>query len=310
MITTLTLNPAFDIHVSIKEFQAGRENLASSVTRDVGGKGINISRALSENGVTNTALAVLGSENAPEFREGLREVGLDFTELTVPGRIRENITIHPELGNDNEPPVETRLSFKGFSCSSSLLDEVESKLDVRPGDIVTFTGSLPGGIGEEAAERFLVKLRGLGALIVIDSKSIPLDALRRIKPWLIKPNGEELEAYFGKLGEEEMISEAKKLHADGITNVMVSLGADGALLVCDSGVYRSKPPKIDAVSTIGAGDSSIAGFIAAYSKGIEGGEALRLASAYGTAACLLEGTQPPRAEDINNIKNGVAITEK
>ena len=109
MITTLTLNPAFDIHVSIKEFHAGRENLASSVTRDVGGKGIDISRALSENHVPNRALVVLGSENAAEFREGLIREGLDFNELLYPGRIRENITIHPLSGD------ETRLSFKGFS---------------------------------------------------------------------------------------------------------------------------------------------------------------------------------------------------
>lgn len=306
MITTLTLNPAFDIHAALTDFRAGHENLAEKVTRDIGGKGINISRALTENHLPNRALVVLGSENAAEFREGLIREGLDFDELVYPGRIRENITIHPSSGD------ETRLSFKGFACDSGLLDRVDSLLatEAKEGDIVTFTGSLPGGISESDAEKFLISLRCRGVRVVIDSKSITLDSLKRIKPWLIKPNAEELEAYFGELDEDMMVEKAKELHSGGIGNVIISLGGDGALLASDEGVFRAKPPKIDAVSTIGAGDSMIAGFIAAASLGINGGEALRLASAYGTAACLREGTNPPIAADINKVKNGVIIIEK
>lgn len=303
MITTLTLNPAFDIHAALTDFRAGHENLAEKVTRDIGGKGINISRALTENHLPNRALVVLGSENAAEFREGLIREGLDFDELVYPGRIRENITIHPSSGD------ETRLSFKGFACDSGLLDRVDSLLATvaKEGDIVTFTGSLPGGISESDAEKFLISLRCRGVRVVIDSKSIRLDSLKRIKPWLIKPNAEELEAYFGELDEDMMVEKAKELHSGGIGNVIISLGGDGALLVSDEGVFRAKPPKIDAVSTIGAGDSMIAGFIAAASLGINGGEALRLASAYGTAACLREGTNPPKSTDILSVKSKTNI---
>ena len=301
MITTLTLNPAFDVHAALTKFRAGHENLAEKVTRDIGGKGINISRALTENHVPNRALVVLGSENAAEFREGLTREGIDFDELIYPGRIRENITIHPLSGD------ETRLSFKGFTCSPALLDEVGAMLDIKSGDIVTFTGSLPGGISESDAEKFLISLRGRGVRVVIDSKSIRLDSLKRIKPWLIKPNAEELEAYFGELDEDMMVEKAKELHSGGIGNVIISLGGDGALLVSDEGVFRAKPPKIDAVSTIGAGDSMIAGFIAAASLGINGGEALKLASAYGTAACLREGTNPPKSTDILSVKSKTNI---
>lgn len=217
MITTLTLNPAFDIHAALTDFRAGHENLAEKVTRDIGGKGINISRALTENRVSNRALVVLGSENAAEFREGLIREGLDFDELVYPGRIRENITIHPSSGD------ETRLSFKGFACDSGLLDRVDSLLrsanEAKEGDIVTFTGSLPGGISESDAEKFLISLRGRGVRVVIDSKSIRLDSLKRIKPWLIKPNAEELEAYFGELDEDMMVEKAKELHSGGIGKI-------------------------------------------------------------------------------------------
>ncbi len=301
MITTLTLNPAFDIHANLSEFHAEHENLAQNVTRDIGGKGINISRALSENGIKNAALVVLGNENASEFRDGLVNEKLDFVEITKPGRIRENITIHPQNAK------ETRLSFKGFNCDDSLLGEVEEKLGEISGQIVTFTGSLPAGVSSEAAENFLIKLKNRGALLVIDSKSISLDSLRRIKPWLIKPNDEELEAYFGKLDEDSMVNTAKNLHSDGIFYVLISLGANGALLVSDEGVFRAKPPKIDAISTIGAGDSMIAGFIAASSLGMDDESKLRLASAFGTAACLREGTNPPLSRDISQISAEIEI---
>ena len=100
MIITLTLNPAFDVHATLENFKAGHENLAEKVTRDVGGKGINISRALTANGIENRALVVLGDENAADFCEGLGREKLNFTEITVSGRIRENITIHPASGDE------------------------------------------------------------------------------------------------------------------------------------------------------------------------------------------------------------------
>ena len=303
MIITLTLNPAFDVHATLEEFKAGHENLAEKVTRDVGGKGINISRALTANGIENRALVVTGDENAADFREGLRREKLDFTEIAVPGRIRENITIHPASGD------ETRLSFRGFSAPG-LLTKVEEILDVSENDIVTFTGSLPGGVTPDEAGEFLKKLVDSGAKVVIDSKSITLDQLRRIKPWLIKPNDEELEAYFGKLDDEKMLAAAKNLHADGIGNVAVSLGAKGSILVTDSGVYRATPPKIDAVSTIGAGDSMIAGFLAAATLGVDDESKLRIASAFGTAACLREGTNPPLPADISRISAGITIEQE
>lgn len=297
MITTLTLNPAFDVHVGIDEFRAGRENLADSVKRDVGGKGINISRALSANKIENLPLVLLGQENAADFLQGLEAVGLHCSVLECPGRIRENITVHPTTG------PETRLSFKGFRCTPDVLDRVAEK--INPTGTVTFTGSLPGGISAEEAEIFLTRLRDAGARVVIDSKSIPLDMLRRIRPWLIKPNAEEIEAYFGgEMTEARLCDIASELHAGGIENVMISLGGDGAILASEGRLFRARVPAIPVLSTIGAGDSSIAGFV-----GTEGSpeDRLRTAVAYGSAACLREGTAPPLPNDIARIAADVTI---
>ncbi len=296
-ITTLTLNPAFDIHVSLRSFPPGRESLADSVTRDIGGKGINISRALTENGIENTALVVLGKENSADFIQGMERAGLTYQTLLWEGRIRENITIHPEA----EP--ETRLSFKGFECDGSLLQMAEERIE--PQGIVTFTGSVPAGISAQEIEAFLMRLKEKGARLVIDSKSVSLEMLKRIKPWLIKPNAEEMEAYCGKaLSEEELCAAAMELHQAGIANAMISLGGSGAVLAAEGNLYRAYVPAIEAVSTVGAGDSAIAGFLGC---GATAEERLRYAVAYGSAACLRKGTNPPLAKDIKEIFEKVSI---
>jgi 1-phosphofructokinase len=300
-ITTLTLNPAYDVHVKIENFLTGRENLADSVIRDIGGKGINISRALNANGVVNRAIILLGKENAADFRAGLISEKLDFIEVGIAGRIRENITIHPENG------AETRLSFRGFECPPGMLSEIERFIDAGEGDIVTFTGSLPVGMTPAEAECFLCGLRKRGVRLVIDSKSITLDSLKRIKPWLIKPNIEEIMQYIGETDKSILPEIAAKLHNDGIENVMISLGDDGAILATCGGIFRAIVPKVDALSTIGAGDSSIAGFISAFVSGKNAAEMLRTAVSFGTAACLTDGTNPPRSEDIGHICSQVKL---
>ena len=298
-IVTITLNPAFDVHCQVPDFESRRENLVESSIRNIGGKGINITRALIENGIGNRALAVLGEENGDGFLLGMKQCGItDPAIITVAGRIRENITIHPADGR------ETRISFKGFRADGEVLVRVSRLLDGFRG-IVTFTGSVPEGITEEQTEEFLRTLKAGGAKIVIDSKSVPLDMLLRLSPWLIKPNSEEIFAYFGELDLEGTVNAAKELHGKGIDNALISLGADGAVLACGEGVYIARPPRIDAVSTIGAGDSMIAGFVGAADKPAE--NRLRIAVAYGSAACLTEGTNPPRPGDVERIVGEVKI---
>ena len=304
-IITLTLNPAFDIHCYIENFAPFHENLAEVTDREAGGKGVNISRALTVNGVDNLAFVVLGDENAQSFRQGLDADGINYREMTVEGRIRENITIHTN-GAD-----ETRISFSGFSADVSLLEKSEQMLSdiVKDGVYVTFTGRVPSGFPIPAVKDFLRRLQDNGAKIVIDSKSFSLDDLVELKPWLIKPNEEEISEYLGRNIDsfEEVVAAARALHEKGIENVMISLGAKGALLVCCDGELVATPPKIDAVSTIGAGDSSIGGFLAAASEGLSSSEMLRTAVAYGTAACLTSGTKPPRPEDVKAIIKSVIV---
>lgn len=304
-IITLTLNPAFDIHCHIDNFAPYHENLATITDREAGGKGVNISRALTVNGVENLALVVLGEENADSFRRILAADNMTYREITVGGRIRENITVHTNNAD------ETRISFAGFEADASLLSKTEETLgDVISSDCyITFTGRVPSGIPMCEVKAFLKRLAQKGARIVIDSRSFSLDDIIELSPWLIKPNQEEIGEYLGRNVDtfEEVLCAAEQLYKKGIANVMISLGAKGALLVCAEGHFIAAPPAVDALSTIGAGDSSIGGFLAAAAKGNTASEMLKTAVAYGTAACMTSGTRPPRREDVAAVYKNVTV---
>ncbi len=296
---TLTLNPAFDRHCFVPDFSLYHEHLATSDSCEAGGKGVNISRAMCSNGVDNLAVVLMGKDNEAQFSQALINDGLNFISLSTAGRVRENLTIHT-----NGP--ETRVSFEGFKCDDSLLDDVYDLIatQIDGGTIVTFTGRAPSGVSMKAIMNFLEKIRSKGAKVVIDSRSFAtLDEIIAARPWLIKPNQEEISEYLGREIDthEEIVTIAEQIRNGGVENVMVSLGAKGALLVCADGAYVCTPPKIEAKSSIGAGDSLIGGFIAATIEGLLPKEALCRSVAYGTAACMREGTLPPLKSDVDKI---------
>ena len=300
----MTLNPAFDIHCCADGFKPYSESIVSIISRDAGGKGVNISRALSGVETLNTAVVVLGEENGEEFYKLLLDDGMSVKPIYSNGRIRENITLHEKTN------PETRISFGGFSVGNDIISEVKNAIgEVDENTIITFTGSIPPGMEIKDVLKMLLEYKALGAKVVIDSRSVTLEDVMDFKPWLIKPNKDEAEKYVQKniSMPEDAIKIAAEIHKSGVENVMISLGGDGAVLVSDEGCYYAKTPKIHAVSTIGAGDSTIAGFIDGFSKGYKMDECLCHASAFGTAACMRDGTKPPLSEDIQKIKKEIKI---
>ena len=304
-IYTITLNPAYDVHAYAEHFAPFHENLANVTSREAGGKGVNLSRALQNGGTENTAVIVLGKDNCAEFKTELETAGLQTILLEKPGRIRENLTLHCA-----EQP-ETRISFSGFPVDDSLLGEVSALLDVDADTVITFTGRVASGMSMDKVKAFLKGLQIKGAKIVLDSKSFSLEDIFEVQPWLIKPNQEEISEYLGcEINTiEQAIAKAQIFADHGVTNVMVSLGEQGALLLNSGTCYIATPPAINAISTIGAGDSSLAGFIAAAQKGETAAQCLQNAVTYGTAACLTEGSLPPTAADIAAIFTKVQVKQ-
>jgi 1-phosphofructokinase family hexose kinase len=290
------------MHCHADSLALDHENLVYMDLCQAGGKGVNISRALVNNGTANLALLVLGQENADSFMRGLDVDGVTYDAITVPGRIRENITIHTGA-------TETRISFPGFRVEPSVLPQVEEKLLALVDDdtVVTMTGRVAEGMAVADVMEMLRKAAAKGAKIVVDSRSFSLADLKELKPWLIKPNQEEISAYLGReiRSLPETLAEAKALHAAGIANVMISMGGDGALLVCREGTFIAVPPQVEVKSTIGAGDSAIAGFAAC--PWDAAAEKLRWAVAYGSAACMAEGTLPPSPRNITALLEKIQL---
>lgn len=300
-IVTLTLCAAFDIHADSNNIIPYRENIARITDYSAGGKGVNISRALHRAGVENIAIAVIGEENGENFIKKLENENICLRTVQIPGRIRENITIHTEDGK------ETRISFTGDKVPNDLLQRLSEITDkICDNDtVLTFCGRLPEGVSVEDAKAYIGKLQEKGVRVVIDSKSFSLSDITELRPFLIKPNGEEIAEYAGRdiSDFDSAANIARELNERGIENVMISLGELGALLCTEGVLYFARAPKIKAISTIGAGDSSIAGFLCGLSQGKSDEECLKLAVAFGSAACLTAGTNPPDPDDINNLIN-------
>lgn len=311
-IVTITLNPAFDLHYSIPGFAPETENYVESVMISAGGKSVNISRALSANEIPNTACIVMGKENEAPFCAKLREEGVDFIPTLVEGRIRENITIHASEHK------ETRISLNNFSVSAKILDKLYMDLHdlIEPDTVVTLSGRLPRGIGNEEAKRFCRRLRELTRYLVLDSNSFSIEDLIEIRPWLIKPNEHELQSMVGAPLEtvQEIISAAQDLCNKGIEQVFVTLGGKGAVFVGKHHNTRHRItaqlalPPVQPVSTVGAGDSTIAGFLKGFYMNEPLEQCLKTAVAFGSAACMREGTAPPLPADVDRIRAQVRVT--
>lgn len=302
------MNPAFDMHYEIEGFAPYKENYVNSILIAAGGKGINVSRALASNHIDNTAYIVLGKENAKIFEAYLRKDGLKYKAIYCEGRIRENITIH------TAKHPETRISLDCFALSGQVLARLlrELLLVVDDKTILVFSGRLPKGISTDAAVDFLKELRRRsGCRLVVDCNSFSLEELVRMKAWLIKPNEQEAEALTGGkvASAKQAVAAAAEIGRAGIENIIVSIGKYGAVAVAGGVSYQLQVPDIVPLSTVGAGDSMIAGFVGACARGAGIEECLENAAVYGTSACLMQGTDPPTAAVMKDIRNLVSVVK-
>ena len=297
-IVALTLSSAYDVHCKANKITPGEENFITLVERNAGGKGINISRALNAFGVSSTAVVVLGEENCLEYVTALEKEGIALEKILVPGRIRENITVHTDDGR------ETRISFSSAEIPSSIIFSLSGiTSELSEGDILTFTGSIPMGVSICDVKKYIKELVQRGIRVIVDSRSLSLSDISEIEPYLIKPNKYEAEAYVGRkiTSDSDACQAARDLRGTGAENVMLTLGNRGAVLATADACYFSHAPELSALSTIGAGDSAIAGFIYAELLGLSKREALSYSVAFGSAACLKSGTKPPSKADVESI---------
>ncbi len=302
-IFTVTLSPVIDRYASCESLVPYREHTLTDKGRFAGGKGLNTARALLAYGIPAEALLVLGRENKTDFL-GLLPPTLSPIVVETGGFVRENLTLFSDGGR------ETRLSFRAPRAEEAILERVYRVLAARGlGDAyITIGGKCPDGLSPSALTSFALRLQGEGARLLIDSRSYSREMIEEIKPYFIKPNGEEIEAYGYKAFDLSSAAEAARgLCRLGCQNAMVSLGGMGAALASAKGCFIARAPSLTPLSTVGAGDSAIGGFLAAIAKRLEEKERLAYAVSFGSAACLTEGTAPPSRHDIEEFLPKIEI---
>lgn len=256
-VVTVTLNPALDMTGGMAELKAGSVNLIQSSNLNPGGKGINVAKVLAELGAEVTVTGFLGDENQDPFAHLFEQKGIHDAFIRVAGASRINVKLVEESGR------VTDLNFPGVAVSEDDVQQLESALHTlaETHDVFVIAGSLPLGISPEKLASWIAALREQGKKVFFDSSNAALAAGLNASPWLVKPNDEELSQWAGRhlSNESELLEAGKTLSQTGIDNVVISRGPEGVLWLKDGVWYASQPPKMKVVSTVGAGDTLVAG---------------------------------------------------
>jgi 1-phosphofructokinase len=296
VIVTVTPNPSLDRTVEVDELVRGAVLRARTATVEAGGKGVNVARALAANGKSTRAVVPLGGAEGAQLAGLLTLPGVEVVVIPLAGAIRANISVVEPDG------TVTKINEPGPTLSPDDAEAIVAATVAAAGeaDWVAASGSLPPGVGADFYARLTERLaarNGPTVRIAIDTSGEALRAALPAQPDLVKPNHEELAEAAGQaihtLGDA--IDAAQRLREKGAGAVLASLGPDGALLVDESGVYHGEAPVDAPVSTVGAGDALLAGYLSA---GGLGPAALAEGLAWGAAATRLPGSRMPTPADL------------
>ncbi len=295
MILTLTANPSIDRAVLLSSPLRRHAVLRSEAEfEQAGGKGVNISRAAVAAGVAT--LAIFPAEADSAFVHELQAAGIECAPQRPAGQVRVNLTITEPDG------TTTKINSPGAVVDDTVMARLATAVVDRAAkaDWVVLAGSLPPGAADEWYADLVAQLSRHGSRVAVDTSDGPLvalgDRLSDSAPELLKPNAEELAQLSGApVHDAEQAAAAARILVDkGAHTVLATLGSEGAVLVDPSGdAWHATAPPTTVVSTVGAGDSSLFGYLLGDLRGATPDERLRLAVAYGSAAAGLPGTTIP-----------------
>lgn len=308
MILTVTLNAAIDKRYVVEGYKVGEVNRVKECAYTPGGKGLNVSKPAAISGAEVVATGFVGGHAGNYIEASLEPFHIRSAFYHLEAESRSCINIWDEVNHQ-----QTEFLEPGFTVSEEEFQGFMDKFKdlVKDADVVAMSGSVPKGLDGTAYQRLVKIVKAAGKKVILDTSGKLLEMGIEACPTMIKPNIDEIRMLTGKSCDDfnEIIEAAKEIHRRGVEIVAVSLGGDGSLAVCDKGVYRAKVPKIDAVNTVGCGDSMIAGFALGLSEDLPIEEVLRKASAISAAAALREETGFYVKEDMEAILPKVEITK-
>jgi 1-phosphofructokinase family hexose kinase len=306
MIITLTLNPAVDQTVWVPHLEVAAVNRARQAHLDPAGKGVNVSRMAHRLGWPTIAFGFLAGEVGEIVRQALAAEGVAQQFIPIAGQTRINVTVV-----DDSSHAATSIFCPGPAVEPDHLQQLDAVLQfwLQAGRVLVLAGSLPPGIPEDAYARYIRLAHAQGIRTILDASGEHLRLGVEARPYAIKPNVAEAEELLGRRlpDLEAVVAGARELAARGIAVVVISMGAQGAICVEGGRVWRATPPEVERQSTVGSGDSFVAGLAVALARG-EGVEAgLRLGTAAGAATAATPGTELGSAEAVQALLPQVRV---
>lgn len=285
-IVTITLNPALDLTTRLEAMRLGEVNLVSEGNLRAAGKGINVAMVLKDLGRDVGLTGWLGADNQQSFISLFAERALADHFVRVAGSTRINVKISEQSGR------VTDLNLPGLQISDEAVHQLEATIDdltrhaPDSADWFVLAGSLPKGVESAYCARLITLLKAKGKKVIFDCSGAALKAGLNAAPTLVKPNLEELSQWAGRPIKtlREQAECARALQADGIEHVVVSNGSEGLIWFGPDATWQAIPPRMQVVSTVGAGDSLVAGLAHGLSLGWEPEQTLRLATAVSALA--------------------------
>lgn len=307
MIYTITLNPALDHYMETAELRVDDANRVKAECLYAGGKGIDVSRAIRHLGGDSMALGFIGGHNGQIMIDMLKHEGVTpyFTPISQETRrdvIVNNLSRRRQTILNARGPTIIKEEWESFLTHLRMLELREA--------YVVLGGSLPRGVPIDAYRQIIALVQRRGAKAILDADGTSLREGLKAKPFAVKPNLNELRRVTGRELEtdEQVLKAATALNRAGVKIVMVSLGQKGLLVISRSQCLRAIPPRVTVKSTVGAGDSTVAGFVFMHAGGKQLEECVRYATASGTAATLAPGNQLCQLRDVQRLLPRIKIT--
>ncbi|SHK28304.1 1-phosphofructokinase [Halomonas caseinilytica] len=308
-VLVLSLNPALDLSVDLERLSPGRVNRTRATHLEAAGKGVNVARVLVALGHEVAVSGFLGADNDGAFRRTFETLGIEDACLRVPGETRTNVKLAEDDGR------VTDINGPGVTIDANawqrLIDELERRLAASrhcPGAVV-IAGSLPPGVTPDRLGELVARGRAAGLPVWVDTSGPALDAAIVAGATAVKPNEHELAAWAGQaaLDDAGRRAAARRLRDAGVEEAVVSAGAEGVLWLGRRGAWEARPPRVEAVNTVGAGDTLVAALLHGVLEETSSEDALRLATALSAEAVRHIGVGRPGADDFSELQRQTRV---
>ena len=305
-ILTITLNPALDLTVRVPHLEPGEVNRSQALLSHAAGKGLNVAQVLADLGHSLTVSGFLGEDNQQAFNALFARRGFADAFIRVPGETRSNIKLAEDDGR------VTDINGPGPHVNDLAQHALLDKLDhiAASHDAVVVAGSLPRGVSAQWLRELVLRLKALGCKVILDTSGEALKEGLRAGPWLVKPNAEELSEALGHpvSSVASQVAAATELQTLGISHVVISHGADGVNWFSrGTQPLQALPPKVRVASTVGAGDSLLAGMVHGLISGHSPDQTLRGATAIAAMAVTQIGFGISDALQLVTLESGVNV---